>query len=80
MAADAEQTTGSEPQDSNIPAESTSRLHRWLRPGSWVRGLIFWGGATYINDSWAAHNGLPDNPSGTTCALIPLEVDWTPSS
>jgi porin len=34
---------------------------------------------TYINDSWAAHNGLlPDNPSGTTCALIPLEVDWTP--
>ena len=34
---------------------------------------------TYINDSWAAHNGLlPDNPSGTTGALIPLEVDWTP--
>jgi porin len=28
---------------------------------------------TYIDDSWAAHNGLlPDNPSGTTGALIPV--------
>jgi len=34
---------------------------------------------TYIDDSWAAHNGLlPDNPSGTTGALIPLEANWTP--
>ncbi len=34
---------------------------------------------TYIDDSWAAHNGLlPDNPSGTTGALIPLEAEWMP--
>lgn len=34
---------------------------------------------TYIDDSWAAHNGLLlDNPSGTTGALIPLEADWSP--
>jgi porin len=33
----------------------------------------------YIDDSFAAHNGLlPDNPSGTTGALIPVEMDWTP--
>jgi len=31
---------------------------------------------TYIDDYWAAHNGLlPDNPSGTTGALIPLEAE-----
>jgi len=36
---------------------------------------------TYIEDSWAAHNGvLPDFPSGTTGALIPVEVDVTPSA
>lgn len=34
---------------------------------------------TYIDDSWAAHDGLlPNNPSGTTGALVPLELDWTP--
>jgi porin len=34
---------------------------------------------TYNDDSWAAHNGLvPDNPSGTTGALVPLEADWRP--
>lgn len=34
---------------------------------------------TYIDDSWAIHHGLlPNNPSGTTGALIPLELDWTP--
>jgi porin len=40
---------------------------------------VFQVNPTYIDDSWAAHNGLlPDNPSGTTGALIPLEVEWTP--
>ncbi len=35
---------------------------------------------TYIDDNWAEANGLfPDNPSGTTGALIPLELAWTPS-
>jgi porin len=34
---------------------------------------------TYIDDSWAVHYGLlPNNPAGTTGALIPLELDWTP--
>jgi H+/Cl- antiporter ClcA len=60
MAADAEQTTGSEPLDSNIPAESTSRLHRWLRPGSWVRGLIFWGGAVATGATAVAFARLSD--------------------
>lgn len=36
---------------------------------------------TYIEDSWATHNGLvPDFPSGTTGALIPVELDLTPSA
>jgi porin len=36
---------------------------------------------TYISNSWAAHNGvLPDFPSGTTGALIPVEADLTPSA
>lgn len=40
---------------------------------------VFQVNPTYIDDSWAAHNGLlPDNPSGTTGALIPLEVEWMP--
>jgi len=40
---------------------------------------VFQVNPTFIDDSWATHNGLlPDNPSGTTGALIPLEVEWTP--
>jgi porin len=40
---------------------------------------VFQVNPTYIDDSWAAHNGLlPDNPPGTTGALIPLELDWMP--
>lgn len=40
---------------------------------------VFQVNPTYVDDSWAAHNGLlPDNPSGTTGALIPLDVQWTP--
>lgn len=34
---------------------------------------------TYVEDSWAAHHGLlPNNPSGTTGALMPLELVWRP--
>jgi H+/Cl- antiporter ClcA len=25
--------------------DATRRLRRWLRPGAWLRGLVFWGGA-----------------------------------
>lgn len=33
----------------------------------------------YVNDSYARHNGWkPNNPSGTTGALIPLEAGWQP--
>lgn len=34
----------------------------------------------YVDDHYARHNGWkPNNPSGTTGALIPLEADWEPS-
>ncbi|SMF58707.1 carbohydrate porin [Pseudogulbenkiania subflava] len=34
----------------------------------------------YVDDSYARHNGWkPNNPSGTTGALIPLEVGWQPT-
>ena len=34
----------------------------------------------YIDDSFAHHQGLyPNNPSGTTGALIPIEFGWTPT-
>jgi porin len=34
---------------------------------------------TYAEDSWATHHGLlPNNPPGTTGALIPLELVWRP--
>src|ERR1700722_18236336 len=25
--------------------DAARRLHRWLRPGPWLRGLVFWSGA-----------------------------------
>jgi porin len=34
----------------------------------------------YVEDSYARHNGWkPNNPSGTTGALIPLEAGWQPA-
>ncbi len=34
----------------------------------------------YADDDWARNQGLyPNNPSGTTGALIPAELDWAPS-
>jgi porin len=34
----------------------------------------------YVDDQYARHNGWkPNNPSGTTGALIPLEAGWRPS-
>ena len=34
----------------------------------------------YVDDSYARHKGWqPDNPGGTTGALIPLEAGWQPS-
>lgn len=34
----------------------------------------------YVDDSYARHNGWkPNNPSGTTGALLPLEVGWLPA-
>jgi len=34
----------------------------------------------YVDDKYARHNGWkPNNPSGTTGALIPLEAGWQPS-
>ncbi len=33
----------------------------------------------YIDDNYARHRGLyPNNPSGTTGALVPIEVEWKP--
>jgi porin len=35
---------------------------------------------SYVSDSYNVHNGLlPNNPHGTTGALIPLEFGWLPS-
>jgi porin len=36
---------------------------------------------TYIDDSWARHDGLfPYSPGGTTGALLPVELTWLPQS
>lgn len=35
----------------------------------------------YINDSWARHDGLyPYSPGGTIGALLPVEMEWVPTS
>jgi porin len=56
-----------------------TRLEFAITPQMKVMLGVYQVNPTYIDDSWAAHNGLlPDNPSGTTGALVPLEAEWTP--
>jgi porin len=56
-----------------------TRLEFAISPQVKVMTGVYQVNPTYIDDSWASHNGLlPDNPSGTTGALIPLEAEWTP--
>jgi len=48
------------PRESSIPPETIRRLHHWLRPGPWVRGLIFWGGAVATGATAVAFARLSD--------------------
>ena len=58
---DAASPMNSEPlQDSNKTAEFTRPLRHWLRPGPWVRGLIFWGGAVATGATAVAFARLSD--------------------
>ena len=65
----------------NYPVSQwATRLDIAINPQLKLRVGVYQVNPTYIDDSFAAHNGLvPDNPSGTKGALIPVEVDWTPS-
>jgi len=47
---------------------------------SYVQLGVYQVNPKYVDDNYARHNGWkPNNPSGTTGALIPLEVGWQPS-
>jgi porin len=47
---------------------------------TWVQLAAYQVNPKYVDDSYASHKGLvPDFPSGTTGALIPLEFGWKPS-
>jgi porin len=46
---------------------------------SYVQLGVYQVNPKYVNDNYARHNGWkPNNPSGTTGALMPLEAGWQP--
>ena len=59
-------TTGEQPLkldptlESKHPEKPIARLRRWLRPGPWLRGLIFWGGAVATGATAVAFARLSD--------------------
>lgn len=47
---------------------------------TYVQTGVYQVNPNYVDDSYARHNGWkPNNPSGTTGALIPLEAGWQPT-
>jgi porin len=58
-----------------------SRLRLKLDAGHYLQVGVYQVNPTYIDDSWARHDGLyPYNPPGTIGALIPVEFGWMPST
>lgn len=57
-----------------------ARLKYHTSQETYVQTGVYQVNPNYVDDSWARHNGWkPNNPSGTTGALIPLEVGWLPT-
>jgi len=49
-------------------------------PDSYLQFGVYQDNPKYVDDRWARRNGWkPNNPSGTTGALMPLEAGWQPS-
>ena len=58
-----------------------TRLLVALNPEMSVQLGLYQVNPTYVDDHYAHHGGLwPNNPSGTTGALLPLEFAWKPKT
>lgn len=63
--ADAARPVGAAPLiEPGIPAETTRTLRHWLRPGPWLRSLVFWGGALATGATAVAFARLSDMALG----------------
>jgi H+/Cl- antiporter ClcA len=63
--ADAARPVGAAPLfEPGIPAETTRTLRHWLRPGPWLRSLVFWGGALATGATAVAFAHLSDMALG----------------
>lgn len=57
-----------------------ARIKYHTSSNSYVQLGVYQVNPKYVDDKYARHNGWkPNNPSGTTGALIPLEAGWQPS-
>jgi porin len=57
-----------------------TRIKYLTSPNSYLQLGMYQVNPNYVNDSYARHNGWkPNNPGGTTGALIPLEAGWQAS-
>lgn len=57
-----------------------TRIKYWTSRESYAQIGVYQVNPKYVDDSYARRNGWkPNNPSGTTGALIPFEAGWLPS-
>jgi len=63
-------------QEPDKPSESTRPLRRWLRPGPWVRGLVFWGGAVATGAMAVAFARLSDMALGLFHSAMQATFLW----
>lgn len=65
----------------NWPASQWAGVVTWhLNPGSYIKAGAYQLNPTYVDSTWARSNAwLPNFPSGTVGALIPLEYGWASS-
>jgi porin len=64
----------------NWPVSQWGTRVKWAPTGETSLQLgVYQVDSRYIDDGYASHHGLvPDNPFGTTGALIPIEFAWSP--
>lgn len=64
----------------NWPVSQWGTRLRWNVPVGYVQAGVYQVNPRYIDDGWADSAGLyPNDPSGTTGALLPLEFAWRPA-
>jgi porin len=57
-----------------------SRIKYQTSRETYVQAGVYQVNPNYVDDSYARHNGWkPNNPGGTTGALLPLEFGWQPA-